>query len=652
MITNGISETDIDQLASIFTDLDFTDAERRAVLLEKNSRDVQAAPGSGKTTLLAAKLLLLAQKWVHTNRGICVLSHTNVARDEIANRLSMTALGSRLLSYPHFVGTIHAFVNQFLALPLLRSEGRSIDVIDDDIFSAKALAALAHKYTLNAWVKNNPYQGPGAICTLRYEGPELVLGWEEGNLPSVGTPSHTQAQKLKDELAERGIFRFEDMFAYAARLLKKIPVVTAHASHRFPVVLIDEMQDTSWAQEDLLAAVFDTSVVIQRYGDRNQRILTSEKAAEKLTFPREGCLHVSTTKRFPEQIAAVVRTVQEHGEPVNAVTLDGSLPPVLLLYDTDAATLVIEYFGQLVLRTIPDDILKKGAVKAICSRKQCDATQAAGRHLGDYWPAYTNATTASKGEEMIFHLLSDKPEMGVLPTNLYERTRNVKRAILLCLRSVECEAIKGLRDSKFIIRHLELAGFDIGPLKTLTHRLVVSKGLTIDADARSSTIDLLFKGLRTYIPTDYTLETFRTLKQFSPLNFTNGLDPLASECVVKFSGRSVRVIIGTTAKAKGETHIATLVLESYGGKSKKFDLQTALKDMSGVRPAKKPTSETLKGQYRNLYVAMSRPEHLLCLAMNNTRAIQADIEALQSKGWLVERVIAPSMNEADSPPVS
>ena len=78
-----ITPESLAELRFLTPDLDFTDAERQAVLLATGSCDVNAAPGSGKTTVLAAKLLLLARKWPHDTRGICVLSHTNVAREEV-----------------------------------------------------------------------------------------------------------------------------------------------------------------------------------------------------------------------------------------------------------------------------------------------------------------------------------------------------------------------------------------------------------------------------------------------------------------------------------------------------------------------------------------------------------------------------------------
>lgn len=104
---------------------------RAAVLLSNETLDIEACPGSGKTTLLVAKLAILARKWKSRRSGVCVLSHTNAARREIERSLGRTAAGAALLSYPHYVGTIHGFVNEFLAIPWLRSLGYSITAIDD-----------------------------------------------------------------------------------------------------------------------------------------------------------------------------------------------------------------------------------------------------------------------------------------------------------------------------------------------------------------------------------------------------------------------------------------------------------------------------------------------------------------------------------------
>jgi DNA helicase-2/ATP-dependent DNA helicase PcrA len=124
----SLTDSHIDELQTK-TGLVFDQARRQAI---KGYVDIQACPGSGKTTLIAAKLILLAKSWQQGTSGICVLSHTNVAKNEIISRLESDEYGRKLLSYPHFIGTIQEFVNRFLALPFCRSKGIKIKRIDDD----------------------------------------------------------------------------------------------------------------------------------------------------------------------------------------------------------------------------------------------------------------------------------------------------------------------------------------------------------------------------------------------------------------------------------------------------------------------------------------------------------------------------------------
>ena len=135
MLDIEITDDDINTIEEELS-LEF-DEKRRAVLKDNTSIDVQACPGSGKTTLLGCKLLLLAKKWKDIDRGVCVLSHTNVAKDEILKVLQKHPAGYKFTKYPHFVGTIQDFVDKYLALPLLRSCGLQIEAVDDEIFFEK-----------------------------------------------------------------------------------------------------------------------------------------------------------------------------------------------------------------------------------------------------------------------------------------------------------------------------------------------------------------------------------------------------------------------------------------------------------------------------------------------------------------------------------
>ena len=319
----SLEAADLALLAKLTSDLDFSDAERQAALLEKGSRDFNAVPGSGKTSLLAAKLLLLARKWPHTTKGICILSHTNVARDEIVRRLGRTDEGAMLLGYPHFIGTIHAFVNQFLAMPMLRALNLSVEVIDDDIFAARALARLqsGQYYKLRGWLSRQP-KGDSLVSQLFYKGADLKLMSGGGDLPSDTSDSGQQLAAIKQRLTNAGVFRHRDMFAFALAALETHPILVDVIHRRFPMVFVDEMQDTSWEQEDVLNRLFDGKAVMQRFGDVDQKIILDDDDADRLTFPRAGHGSISTSKRFGPRIAAAVSSVRISKLPVKGDALD------------------------------------------------------------------------------------------------------------------------------------------------------------------------------------------------------------------------------------------------------------------------------------------------------------------------------------------
>ena len=148
-----ISDEDVEWVTKILH-LRNLDAPRRDFLTSLESMDVSACPGSGKTTLVVAKLAILARKWKSRTQGICVLSHTNVARKEIEERLSGTDVGHLLLGYPHYIDTIHGFVNRFLAIPWLLSHRYVVTTIDNDITAAVRRRIMGKDfYKLNSFLK-------------------------------------------------------------------------------------------------------------------------------------------------------------------------------------------------------------------------------------------------------------------------------------------------------------------------------------------------------------------------------------------------------------------------------------------------------------------------------------------------------------------
>jgi hypothetical protein len=116
-----ISDRDIERVENLFfsnggTFKDDNNERYNFIKCIDKSIHLQACPGSGKTTTLLAKIYLLSEKMpFENNRGICCLTHTNVAIDIIKKRLGDKA--DHLFRYPNFFGTIHSFVDRYLAIP-------------------------------------------------------------------------------------------------------------------------------------------------------------------------------------------------------------------------------------------------------------------------------------------------------------------------------------------------------------------------------------------------------------------------------------------------------------------------------------------------------------------------------------------------------
>lgn len=638
MILPVILDEDIDALSAIAADLDFADAERRAVLLESGTRDVNAAPGSGKTTVLAAKLLLLAKKWPHERRGICVLSHTNVAREEIQRRLAATTEGSRLLTYPHFIGTIHAFVNQFLALPFLRSEGLEVDVIDDEVFANRAIGMAMRKGTLRAWMEKDQRVMP-MVAGLVLQGSGLTLGSEGGTLPKPDTKSYPLLRDIKLELMEKGVFRHADMFAFAEHMLGKSPILRERVSKRFPMVYIDEMQDTSWAQEDLLDRLFDKSVTIQRLGDLNQRILGSDAEAEKLTFPRANALTIGASKRFGPAIAGVVSGVRVGGPAVVGEGADVH-SPLLLTYATARVGEVLTAFGQKVLDRFDDEQLRDGSVKALCARRQGDAKkEEPGRTLIDYWPPYAAVATSSGSRvERFWALLASSGATADTAATLADRAGDARRAVLLVLRAAGSQHVSKVRDGRQLLRRLQEAGQDTTSIRLLCRDLTLNNGLANSKASRLAVPGLFFESLKSLLPAELTLDKFAKLPIFEEPDDVPEVEVNQRACQVSHGGRQVNVQIGTVASMKGETHLATMVLESFGWPARRFDLKEAMPVVAGLTVRDPKMTENQLALFRNLYVGMSRPTSFLCVAVNESRVSDDCKKALLAQGWVVEHL--------------
>jgi hypothetical protein len=93
--------------------------------------------------------------------------------------------------------------------------------------------------------------------------------------------------------------------------------------------------------------------------------------------------------------------------------------------------------------------------------------------------------------------------------------------------------------------------------------------------------------------------------------------------------------VGTVHSVKGETHAATLYLDTYY--QKRIDSERLIEFLIGNRPKKELGMAYHKQNLKIAHVAFSRPKHLLAFACN-TESISKYEGELRKNGWILNSV--------------
>lgn len=636
-----------------FAAIDGDDSRLRAMRSLETS-DFEACPGSGKTTLLVAKLAILASRWPYRQRGICVLSHTNAARDEIDQRLSATGPSAALIRYPHFIGTIHGFVNEYLAIPWLRSKGNPICLIDTSVALKRRHQKLEWKWRL-AMEKRSLDN-----YALQYDQRDYS-GRNKGAL-SRDTDFCRAMEAATRAGSEEGYFCFDEMFVWANELLDLHPEVAANLRMRFPLVFVDEAQDNSELQSAMLHRIFrqgNGPSIRQRFGDSNQAIYAHAgvDGAQTDRFPSVELQNLPRSYRFSQGIADAARglgivpqALNGSGPARNRVKRDG-LPPVLFLFDDKSVRNVLPRYGEYLFTAFSAEELAAGVFTAIAGVHEFDEgkTTPVPRAMGHYAPDYNPVIVRKEAIPGTFDQYLSRASRELQERGNAQVLVNALASALMRLGELAGAVAVTAQARKSAHRRLletldDSAGEEA--YSDLLDRTLTAEGKFSDEEWVQA-LPLLLKIVS-------QLTGGRALNQ-EALDFLARSDvPLRS--AVHDSGTAtvlnnfyshppqdpkVRIRLGSIHSVKGETHTATLVLDSFFHKHHLSELKPWIlgERTGGMKQKLRGTPELegsrMLGRLKLHYVAMTRPSHLLCLAMRSDAFIDGELEVLRGQGWLM-----------------
>ena len=668
-----ISDDDIDWVCQLMK-LDSLDAPRRNFLKSLTTVDVSACPGSGKTTLVVAKLAILARKWKSNTRGICVLSHTNVAREEIEHRLGSTDVGQRLLSYPHFIDTIHSFVNRFLAIPWLLSAGYRVAAIDNDLTTRVRRRHLGEKdyRRLNSYLERKFR----SFDSLRIGTSNFSTPLADGAFP--GGP-HTEMYQLAASAlrhaAEQGYFCYDEIFVLGEALLAQQPALPSILLQRFPFVLVDEMQDTSEQQNNFLRRLFprdSKAVCVQRVGDPNQAIFEGGIRPVADAFPDTGrCVGIADSFRFDATIAALATPFAYL--PVLPAGLNGvrvtkvpsqSLPHTIFVFPDNDASAVLDAFGRHVLATLPPTLIGTSAITAIGAvHKPFEDVDPDHHHypktVAHYWAGYqSSASKQSYRPRTLAEYILAAQALAQSGGPLHQCVDSVAFGIAHLANLLAGTAHLKAHSRQHLQIERRLSDADEAKAiyrSVLTCFLIDRNALTRDLwIALCPNLKLLAATLScgdADSPAGNDFLTWRdTVNQPQPA-VQNQVQAAALNTYRCIDGSaSVDIRLSSIHAAKGQTHLATLVLETF---NKSHFLHSLMPWLVGNHQnGTKCANDMADQRLLQIYVAMTRPTHLLCLALRSGSlgvgdAYKSNQEKLIARGWRIQHLSPPAATGGD-----
>lgn len=626
------------------------DEERRLFISDLSTLDLQAVPGSGKTTALLAKLLILERYMPLKNgRGILVISHTNAAVDEIQNRIGKYC--PRLFAYPNFVGTIQSFVDTFLAIPFYTNQFKQKPFrIDNEIYDEQVERFYLN--TRNRGLKNyleRQIDGLAFLKSIRLTNEGKLISYLNGTpetfkLKDPKTATYKSLLQFKMNLLKKGYLHFDDAYSLADFQLKLINNYPSILQKRFLYVFVDEMQDMDIHQHDLIEAVFhpdeSTQSIIQRIGDKNQAIYSGVSVhLENIWSVRDNVIYINGSHRLSPRIAQLVQNLALTPNPVEGRNLnpDGStidIKPTIFVYNDDTIELVIPSFAEKIKELQASDSIPVNPTHkfmAVAWRKEHDEANKIA--LCDYWPHFAKA---SSGQQIDFNVLQDYVLYFDKEKKTLESIRkNVLNALLKVLRleSVLDENGRVYTKRKLInfFKTLENNEYDKLKLNLYKWSIGCIKGKSSEA----------ITAIREYIPTFLSLFQKEVA---SSANFINGesivnLDVNEDEPQLNtFDSDGINIKIGTVHSAKGQTHTATLYLETFYnrgyGNYESERLRNQLKGENIVETLNSNVGgkDKIRQTTKMAYVGFSRPTHLLCIAIHKDR-FDSVLSGINGEDW-------------------
>lgn len=252
---------------------ELNDSQRAAVLYNEGPSLVIAGAGSGKTRVLTYKIAYLLEQG-YTPWSILALTFTNKAAREMKERIARQVGTDKARHL--WMGTFHSVFSR-----ILRTEAEVIGftpnfTIYDSADSKSLIRAIIKEFQLDdKTYKPGTVQGRISNAKNHLISPQMYAASKElyesdsaAKMPMI----RDIYRRYWERCRQAGAMDFDDLLFYTFILFKEHPEVCRKYSEQFKYVLVDEYQDTNFAQHNIVLQLTQDRQMVCVVGDDAQSI--------------------------------------------------------------------------------------------------------------------------------------------------------------------------------------------------------------------------------------------------------------------------------------------------------------------------------------------------------------------------------------------
>lgn len=247
--------------------------QREAVEYNSGPSLIIAGAGSGKTRVLTYKIAYLMQQGYHP-QSILALTFTNKAAREMKERIAQL-IGWQYARYL-WMGTFHSVFSRILRTEAERIGFTANFTIFDSADSRNLIKTIIKQFQLDdkvykpARVQSIISNAKNALISpqMYTQNKELIEYDQRAKMPMI----KDLYREYNNRLRASNTMDFDDLLFYTNRLFRDHPDVLAAYQERYQFILVDEYQDTNFAQYLVVKQLADAHHRVCVVGDDAQSI--------------------------------------------------------------------------------------------------------------------------------------------------------------------------------------------------------------------------------------------------------------------------------------------------------------------------------------------------------------------------------------------